>query len=93
MTNQNELVGAEVLLEQQMLTRFPAAEEEELAGYFRGYGADPQTAAIGMIQRWIGETAISLVGLPLSFEGIRPPLAKLAPRLGEDNREILDIPE
>lgn len=44
-TNQNELVGAEVSLEQQMLTRFPAAEEEELAGYFRDYGADPQTAA------------------------------------------------
>lgn len=44
-TNQNELVGAEVLLEQQMLTRFPAAEEEELAGDFRDYGADPQTAA------------------------------------------------
>ena len=45
-TNQNELVGAEVLLEQQMLTRFPAAEEEELAGDFRDYGADPQTAAL-----------------------------------------------
>jgi vacuolar iron transporter family protein len=44
-TNQNELVGAEVSLERQMLTRFPAAEEEELAGYFRDYGADPATAA------------------------------------------------
>lgn len=44
-TNQNELVGAEVSLERQMLTRFPAAEEEELAGYFRDYGADPDTAA------------------------------------------------
>jgi len=44
-TNQNELVGAEVTLEQQMLNRFPAAEEEELAGYFRDYGADPETAA------------------------------------------------
>jgi len=44
-TNQNELVDAEVSLEQQMLTRFPAAEEEELAGYFREYGADPDTAA------------------------------------------------
>jgi vacuolar iron transporter family protein len=44
-TNQNELVGAEVSLEQRMLARFPAAEEEELAGYFREYGADPQTAA------------------------------------------------
>ena len=44
-TNQNELVAAEVKLEQEMLARFPAAEEEELAGYFRGYGADPMTAA------------------------------------------------
>ena len=28
-----------------MLRRFPAAEQEELAGYFRKYGADPDTAA------------------------------------------------
>jgi len=54
--------------------------------------ADPQTAALGIIQRWVGETALSLVGLPLSFQGVRPPLSKLAPRLGEDNREILDLP-
>ena len=44
-TNQNELVHSEVALEREMLARFPAAEEEELAGYFRGYGADPETAA------------------------------------------------
>jgi vacuolar iron transporter family protein len=44
-TNQNELVHAEVALERKMLARFPAAEEEELAGYFRSYGADPDTAA------------------------------------------------
>jgi VIT1/CCC1 family predicted Fe2+/Mn2+ transporter len=44
-TNQNELVAAEVSLERKMLARFPDAEEEELAGYFRGYGADPETAA------------------------------------------------
>ena len=44
-TNQNELVGSEVKLEKRMLSRFPAAEEEELAGYFRDYGADPETAA------------------------------------------------
>jgi VIT1/CCC1 family predicted Fe2+/Mn2+ transporter len=43
-TNQNELVQSEVALERQMLSRFPAAEQEELAGYFRQYGADPQTA-------------------------------------------------
>ena len=44
-TNQNELVHSEVALEREMLARFPAAEEDELAGYFRGYGADPETAA------------------------------------------------
>jgi VIT1/CCC1 family predicted Fe2+/Mn2+ transporter len=44
-TNQNELVHAEVSLERQMLARFPAAEQEELAGYFRQYGADRDTAA------------------------------------------------
>ena len=44
-TNQNELVHAEVALERQMLDRFPAAEQDELAGYFRNYGADPDTAA------------------------------------------------
>jgi vacuolar iron transporter family protein len=44
-TNQNELVQAEVSLEQKMLARFPVAEEEELAGYFREYGADADTAA------------------------------------------------
>jgi VIT1/CCC1 family predicted Fe2+/Mn2+ transporter len=43
-TNQNELIQSEVSLERQMLSRFPAAEQEELAGYFRQYGADPQTA-------------------------------------------------
>ena len=44
-TNQNELVHAEVALERQMLARFPAAEQDELAGYFCQYGADPDTAA------------------------------------------------
>ncbi len=44
-TNQNELVHAEVGTERTMLARFPAAEEAELAERFRGYGADPQTAA------------------------------------------------
>jgi crotonobetainyl-CoA:carnitine CoA-transferase CaiB-like acyl-CoA transferase len=49
--------------------------------------ADAQTTALGIIQH-LG--AVSLVGLPLSFDGIRPPLAKLAPRLGEDNSTIVD---
>jgi crotonobetainyl-CoA:carnitine CoA-transferase CaiB-like acyl-CoA transferase len=56
--------------------------------------ADPQTAALGMIQRWIGGGEggpLALVGLPLSFDGARPALEKLAPRLGEHNSEIVDL--
>jgi len=48
--------------------------------------ADPQTAALGQIQR---DGGLSLVGLPLSFDGARPPFAKRAPALGEDNATIL----
>jgi vacuolar iron transporter family protein len=44
-TNQNELVHAEVATERTMHARFPDAEEAELADTFRGYGADPETAA------------------------------------------------
>ncbi|MGH3152086.1 MAG: VIT1/CCC1 transporter family protein [Streptosporangiaceae bacterium] len=44
-TNQNELVGAEVATERTMHARFPDAEQDELAETFRGYGADPETAA------------------------------------------------
>jgi vacuolar iron transporter family protein len=44
-TNQNELVHSEVALERMMLARFPEAEKDELAGYFRSYGADQETAA------------------------------------------------
>ena len=43
-TNQNELVHSEVALERKMHARFPVAERDELAGYFRNYGADADTA-------------------------------------------------
>ena len=51
---------------------------------------DPQTAALGIIQQWAGSPALSLVGLPLSFDGARPAFAKTAPRLGEYNTETVD---
>ena len=44
-TNQNELVHAEVATERTMHARFPAAEEAELTETFKGYGADEETAA------------------------------------------------
>jgi crotonobetainyl-CoA:carnitine CoA-transferase CaiB-like acyl-CoA transferase len=46
--------------------------------------ADPQTQALEIIQRSPGD-ALGLVGLPLSFDGVRPPFTKAAPRLGENN--------
>jgi crotonobetainyl-CoA:carnitine CoA-transferase CaiB-like acyl-CoA transferase len=52
--------------------------------------SDPQTAALGIIQQCAGSPALSLVGLPLSFDGARPAFAKTAPRLGEDNPETVD---
>ncbi len=44
-TNQNELVHAEVAVERTMHARFPEAERAELTDTFAGYGADPETAA------------------------------------------------
>ena len=52
--------------------------------------SDAQTAALGIIQQWTGTPELSLVGMPLSFDGVRPSFAKTAPRLGEDNAEIVD---
>jgi crotonobetainyl-CoA:carnitine CoA-transferase CaiB-like acyl-CoA transferase len=48
--------------------------------------ADSQTRALGQIQQHGG---LSLVGLPLSFDGERPAFDKRAPALGEDNSAIL----
>jgi crotonobetainyl-CoA:carnitine CoA-transferase CaiB-like acyl-CoA transferase len=50
--------------------------------------ADAQTAALGLIQQLPGGN-LSLIGLPISFDGVRPPFAKPAPALGEDNEAIL----
>ncbi len=48
--------------------------------------ADPQTQALSQIQQ---QGTLSLVGLPLSFDGQRPQFSKRAPALGEDNATIL----
>src|SRR6059036_2265182 len=49
--------------------------------------AHPQTAATGMIQKVPG-LDLELMGLPVAFDGERPPLRRRAPRLGEHDREI-----
>jgi len=48
---------------------------------------DPQTQALGMIQE-TADKSMALVGLPLSFDGVRPPLRNRAPKTGEHNKEI-----
>jgi crotonobetainyl-CoA:carnitine CoA-transferase CaiB-like acyl-CoA transferase len=56
--------------------------------------ADPQTAALGIIQELAAagstQTPMSLVGLPLSFDGVRPPFTKAAPALGEDDARFAE---
>jgi crotonobetainyl-CoA:carnitine CoA-transferase CaiB-like acyl-CoA transferase len=49
--------------------------------------ADAQTAALGIIQRRPG-SALRILGLPLSFDGQRPPFGKTAPELGESNATL-----
>ncbi|AEG92505.1 CaiB/BaiF CoA transferase family protein [Ramlibacter tataouinensis] len=50
--------------------------------------ADPQTAALGIVQQG-PEGAFPTVGLPLTYDGERPPYRRAAPALGENTREWL----
>src|SRR5438067_3433693 len=49
--------------------------------------ADAQVQALGIVQRR-ADSELSLIGLPLSFDGMRPLFTKQAPTLGEDNERI-----
>lgn len=44
----------------------------------------PQTAALGMLQK-TPDARMDIFGLPMSFDGQRPPLRNAAPGLGADN--------
>ena len=46
--------------------------------------AQPQVQALGMFQPVPGED-FALTAMPLSFDGVRPAIARGAPRLGADN--------
>jgi crotonobetainyl-CoA:carnitine CoA-transferase CaiB-like acyl-CoA transferase len=50
--------------------------------------AQPQTDALGMLQPVPGDN-VPLVGLPLSFNGVRPAIRRAPPKVGEHNDEIL----
>jgi crotonobetainyl-CoA:carnitine CoA-transferase CaiB-like acyl-CoA transferase len=62
----------------------PCAPVQDLADVV----AEPQTTALGMIETLPG-VELGLIGLPLSFDGERPPMRQRAPRLGEHNDELL----
>jgi len=53
----------------------------------RQVAALPQTAALGVMQT-TPDVGIEFVGLPVSFNGERPPLRARAPRLGEHNDAV-----
>lgn len=53
--------------------------------------ADEQTAALGLLQK-APDLDMTLVGLPLSFDGVRPPYRRSAPRQGEHTTELFGAP-
>ena len=50
--------------------------------------AHPQTKALGMLQE-SPDGRLTIMGLPLSFDGERPPFRRPAPQLGEHTDELL----
>jgi crotonobetainyl-CoA:carnitine CoA-transferase CaiB-like acyl-CoA transferase len=55
---------------------------------FAELASEPQTDAVGMLQEVPG-IGTPCVGLPIKFDGVRPPIRRAAPRIGEDNEQIL----
>ena len=51
----------------------------------------PQTKALGMLQA-SPDGSITLLGLPLSFDGVRPPFRRSPPQLGAHTRDVLEDP-
>jgi crotonobetainyl-CoA:carnitine CoA-transferase CaiB-like acyl-CoA transferase len=66
----------------------PAAPIQDAAAV----AAAAQTAALGMIGLAQGDTTPQ-VALPISFNGVRPPLSRRSPRRGEDTTAILGTPQ
>jgi len=52
----------------------------------------PQTKALGMLQQ-SPDGEITLLGLPLSFDGVRPTFRRAPPALGAHTREIMGDPD
>jgi crotonobetainyl-CoA:carnitine CoA-transferase CaiB-like acyl-CoA transferase len=91
----NELIEAEIakrgnaewiaLLEQAGI---PCAPVQNVAQMI----AHEQTRALGLMQDVPG-SAMKFVGLPISFDGTRPPIRSRPPRLGEHTQQIFKTKE
>jgi crotonobetainyl-CoA:carnitine CoA-transferase CaiB-like acyl-CoA transferase len=66
----------------------PAAPIENVAQV----AASPQTAALGILQK-APDLDMTLAGLPLEFDGVRPPYRNSAPTLGEHNDLLVEPPD
>ena len=53
--------------------------------------AHPQTVATGMVQE-APDGHFPMVGLPVQFDGVRPPLRTLPPKLGAQTDRVLPVP-
>ncbi len=51
----------------------------------------PQTKALEMLQA-SPDGSMTLLGLPLSFDGVRPPFRRSPPRLGAHTRDVMEDP-
>jgi crotonobetainyl-CoA:carnitine CoA-transferase CaiB-like acyl-CoA transferase len=52
--------------------------------------AHEQTQALGILQK-APERDMTLLGLPLSFDGVRPPYRRSAPGFGEHTKDVLQV--
>ncbi len=93
-TNKDALIG---MIEPILLTRTKGEwiDRLEQAGVpcapiqdLREVVAHPQTAALGIIQP-VPDLDLELMGLPISFDGVRPTIRTAPPAPGQHNEEIV----
>jgi formyl-CoA transferase len=48
----------------------------------------PQAEALGIIQRVPGDDDATLIGLPLSFDGVRPTIRTAPPAIGQHDADL-----
>ena len=81
------LLGAALIAVEAGPTESISDREGAFASLLHEVLADPQTEAIGMIQK-SPEHGLELMSLPISFDGARPPLRRRSPTVGEHNAEV-----